>query len=398
MRYFKLVFVALSVLWIHIAWADKGFNIGCFKITSNSNINDQRVRTVSECVELCEKNFFEIATISDVFCSCTESIKATELNETFCDIKCIGDQNQICGGRTAQSYYQTGVQVPGPVRNIKQSERSQISITLTWDAPEQKKFLRDYIVRVDPIRTFAKALLPGEWTVPRENNQVDLSPLHPGTTYLIQIISNSNQGEGGVASVTIETEIGIPEPEPQQPTVLSRGDTSLVIEIKPQTNINGPISFYHVIVLFVDNGLIQQFDENLLTNFKQAQDDGTNYYITAELEYQESVRRFTVGDGRNYRGYQNVPLPVDSHVHVSIGVISRVGNVTTRRYASTSHEQHDVMIITVGADESGGKRRKLLILNVNKQEITFPGETDFLVVTLVVACIIFGLLLVCSIM
>lgn len=362
MRYFKVVFLALSVLSIQNAGADKGFNIGCFEITSNSNVNNQRVRTVDECVDFCESNYFEIAIISDVFCSCTELIKAIELNETACDIKCVGNQNQICGGRTAHSYYQTGVQVPGPVRNVKQSERSQTSITLTWDEPEQKKFLLNYIVRVDPIRTFAKSLLPGEWTVPKENNQVELSPLHPGTTYLIQIISNSNQGEGGVTSVTIETEIGIPEPEPQQPTVLSRSDTSLVIEIKPQTNINGPISLYHVIVLFVDNGLIQQFDENLLTNFKQAQEDGTNYYIAAELEFQESVRRFTVGDGRNYRGYQNVPLPADSHVHVSIGVISRVGNLTTRRYAVTSHEQHDVMIITVGADESGGKRSKILNL------------------------------------
>lgn len=356
MQSFNLILIVICVLWTKSASAEKGVNIGCYQISLNSKQNnDERVRTVDECVDLCEKKYFEIAAISDAYCSCTEIIQANELNGTDCNIKCIGNSTQICGGRTAQSYYQTGVEVAGPVRNVSQADRSQTSITLKWDEPEQKKFLRDYIVRVSPIKTFAKSLLPGQWTVTKDNNHVDLSPLHPGTTYLIEIVSNSDNGEGGIASVTIETEIGIPEPEPQQPTVLSRSDTSLVIEIKPQTNINGPISFYHVVVSYVDHGLIQQFDENLLENFKQAQEDGTSYYIAAELEYQESVRRFTVGDGRYYRGYQNVALAPDSHVHVSIGIVSKMGNVTHRRYAaSTSHEQHDVMI-TVRADESEGK-------------------------------------------
>lgn len=355
MRYLNVVLVALTAIWIQNGAAEKGFSIGCYEIPISSNQNNvQRVRTVNECVDLCEKQYFELAGVSDASCWCTESIRGNELNETDCNIKCIGNSTQICGGRTAQSFYQTGVEVAGPVRNVTQTERTQTSITLRWNEPEQKKFLRNYIVRVNPIKTFAKSLLPGQWTVPKDNNQVDLSPLHPGTTYSVEIISNSDEGEGGVASVTVDTLIGIPEPEPQQPTVLSRSDKSLVIEIKPQININGPITFYHVIVLYFDNGLIQQFDENLLTNFKQAQEDGTNYYITAELEYQDSVRRFTVGDGRYYRGYQNVALPPDSHVHVSIGIISKMGNVTTRRYALTSHEQHDVMI-TVREDESSGR-------------------------------------------
>ncbi len=353
MQFFNGILAALCVLWIERVIAEKGINIGCYEYFHRDN--SQHVRTVDECVDLCEKSYFEIAAISNTFCSCIESIKAVELNGTECNIKCIGDVTQICGGQSSESYYQTGVEVAGPVSNVRQVDRTQTSITLKWDEPQQqKKFLRDYIVRVNPIKTFAKSLLPGQWNVPKENNQVDLSPLHPGTTYLIEIISNSDHGEGGVASVTIETEIGIPEPEPQQPTVLSRSDTTLVIEIKPQTNINGPISFYHVIVLNVDNGLVQQFDENILANFKQSQEDGTNYYITAELEYQDTVRRFTVGDGRYYRGFQNVQLSPQSHVHVSIGIISKMGNVTTRRYASTSHEQHDVMI-TIREDQNEGK-------------------------------------------
>lgn len=390
--------LVLSVLWIKCASAEKGFAIGCYEGSKSMKDKYHRVRTVDECVDFCEKSYFGIAAISNVFCICTESISAAELNDKECSIKCVGNDTQICGGPASESYYQTGVEAAGPVSNVRQVERSQTSITLKWDEPQSKKFLRNYIVRVNPIKTFAKSLLPGQWTVPKENSQVDLSPLHPGTTYLIEIVSNSDSGEGGIASVTIETEIGIPEPEPQQPTVLSRSETTLVVEIKPQTNINGPISYYHVIVLYVDNGLVQQFDENLLTNFKQAEEDGTNYYITAELDYEDSVQRFTVGDGHYYRGYQNVALEPGSHVHVSIGIVSKMGNVTTRRYASTTHEQHDVMI-TIRDNQSEGE--KLMFcgrFGFDVKIFWLLGETDVVIVTLVVACIVFGLLLVCSIM
>lgn len=43
----------------------------------------------------------------------------------------------------------------------------------------------------------------------------------------------------------------------------------------------------------------------------------------------------------NYGGYDNVQLPVDRHVHASLGVVSTFRNVTKKRYAiETSHEQH----------------------------------------------------------
>lgn len=49
-----------------------------------------------------------------------------------------------------------------------------------------------------------------------------------------------------------------------------------------------------------------------------------------------------MGDGRQYNGYLNAALPTDRHVHVSMGIVSRVGATTKIRYASvTSHGQHD---------------------------------------------------------
>lgn len=48
-------------------------------------------------------------------------------------------------------------------------------------------------------------------------------------------------------------------------------------------NENGPISSIQVAVVFVDSELSQKFDETLLKGYKEAMDDGTSYYIAAEL-------------------------------------------------------------------------------------------------------------------
>lgn len=70
-----------------------------------------------------------------------------------------------------------------------------------------------------------------------------------------------------------------------------------------------------------------------------------------------------IGNGLNYGGFDNVPLPVDRHVHASLGIISRVGNVTMKRYAfSTSHGQHGdhaVPLLIANQSNSNGKYRKL---------------------------------------
>lgn len=105
-----------------------------------------------------------------------------------------------------------------------------------------------------------------------------------GSTYNITVRSYSEEyGEGGVKWIIGETEIGYPDPEPPQPIIRSKNGRTLTIEIPPLSNNNGPVTAVHVVVRFVDSELSQQFDEDLLKDFKQASEDGTNYYIAAEL-------------------------------------------------------------------------------------------------------------------
>lgn len=134
--------------------------------------------------------------------------------------------------------------------------------------------------------------LPLEWTVQKESSaKMELVNLHPGTVYNITITSDSEEfGEGGSNSIKAETEIGTPDPEPEQVRVLSQKGETMEIEIPTMTNNNGPISAVYVVVIYVDTEISQSFDEHLLTHYKQAQEDGSSYYIAAELKYEVSNR------------------------------------------------------------------------------------------------------------
>lgn len=129
----------------------------------------------------------------------------------------------------------------------------------------------------------------------RSDSQIELVNLHPGTKYNITITSESeNNGEGGTSYILAETEIGIPDPEPPEPKIVNKEGSTMLIEIPPLININGPITYVHVIVVFVDSEISQRFDESLLKSFNEAQEDGTDYYIAAELTNQVSVNKINL--------------------------------------------------------------------------------------------------------
>lgn len=339
---------------------------------------------------LCSSRY---AAINNDNCLCANKVPEHEMNEDQCTLPCKGNEKQICGGFGAQSFYITGVEgnlhanlplfiylnqnvfhfvltVAGPPTNLFVLNTSDSSVTIRWQHPESQteSSLDLYVIRAVALQTYAtnQVPLPREWVSPKQSNSnFELVNLLPGTKYNVSITSRSNEyGDGGTGSIIAETVIGIPSPEPEQPHVIARNGQQLEVEIPNSVNYNGPINQIHVVVIFVDSELSQSFDEKLLTNYNQAQEDGTSYYIAAELNYeviglhiafvsgnwlilhlnsklQNRSQRFTVGDGKYYNGYFNAPLPSDRHVHVSMGILSRVGNVMKRRYANvTTHEQH----------------------------------------------------------
>lgn len=223
-------------------------------------------------------------------CLCTNTIKDDEVSNDECDRPCSENHDQFCGGSYSQSYYDTDVKVAGPPRNLRVLSKTDSTIFLQWFEPEQQQpdSLTRYKIQANIIKKFGTQTLSQlpQWMVEKTkaNAQIELVNLNPGATYNLTVISYSDDyGEGGMASIIGETDIGIPDPEPPEPATVARNGKTLTIEIPPLINNNGPVSAIHVVVIFVDSELSQKFDESLLKNYKQAAEDGTNYYITAEL-------------------------------------------------------------------------------------------------------------------
>lgn len=322
-------------------------------------------------------------------CLCSNTINEQELPNDECDRPCSAQPAQICGGSYAQSYYDTDIKVAGPPRDVRIINRTDTSIVLHWKhfdphvlRPDDTSLTR-YVIRATIIKSYssmAKIPLP-EWSVEKgTDTQIELVNLIPGTTYNVTVQSVSDEhGEGGASSIVTDTQIGIPDPEPPQPKIVQRNGQTMTIEIPPLTNNNGPISAVQVIVVFVDSELSQTFDKNLLKNFDRAQEDGTSYYIAAELSHENRTHQFTIGDGKNYNGYTNAPLLTDRHVHAALGIISKMDSIVTSRYAvETSHEQH-------------GDGPKLSAVE------HASNDDGSLTTVLSVACFFFGILLVLSI-
>lgn len=232
-------------------------------------------------------------------CLCTHTLSEQMINPTECDRPCTENSEQMCGGSYVQSYYDTDVKVAGPVRNLRVKNRSESSILLQWQHPESQlststdTSLTRYVIQANVIKTFSSIVLPPppQWTVEKINpTQIEIVNLHPGTTYNISVTSESDEnGLGGTNSTITDTEIGIPDPAPAEPKIVGRDGSKLTIVIPHVINNSGPVTSIHVVVLFVDSELSQTFDTNLLKSYNEAQENGTSYYITAEIQNEVSL-------------------------------------------------------------------------------------------------------------
>lgn len=202
-----------------------------------------------------------------------------------------------------------------------------------------------------------------------------MSDLIPSTEYNISVVSKNGDMDGGIAHHIGKTRLSKPDPKPDEPKILKQENGRAHIEIKRAINNNGPITKYVIVVHFVDNELIHDFDESLLTSYQKAKDDGLSYYITAEIDpFRDETKEFVIGDGKRYETYFNAPLPDKTHFHVLVGVLSRVFDEEKVTYSNSSHEEHPEVLVF--------------------QDDTSDGTSDAIVILLTLACIICGLILV----
>lgn len=234
-----------------------------------------------------------------------------------------------CGdGEDFESIYGTGSNLPGPVQNLIINFATDDKIVLIFDMPERNGTeLTEYEMHAIVLSTYST----NPWSmrnvtrkVSRTLRKLEMIDLIPSTEYNFTIISKNGELDGGSKSIIGKTRNSKPD-QPHEPKILkidSNGQT--LIEINRASNNNGPITKYRIVVHFVDNELVHDFDENLLTTYEEARNEGLSYYITGEIDpFNEKTKQFVIGDEKYYGKYFNAPLPKDRHFHVLIGLLSR---------------------------------------------------------------------------
>lgn len=386
---------------VPIAGESTFFYVGCY--TARTDLLKESIysKTPQTCVEICEHQNFSYAILSAERCFCMNNIIWKDRqDDKLCNIRCLADKSQYCGGVGVHSYYSTIWATKTTPHNLRTDNVTEYTITIVWDShmSPSKVFVVDgeaaaikpvqeitnFRIRTHVLHTYST--LPffpqPEFIVQGMETSFEITDLHPATEYNITVEAMCAELVCGNGSLRATTEVGVPSPLPPQPRVIRTTESTMTIEIPPMRNDNGPLSRVVVIVERIDASLSQPFDTELLGNWQKAQNDGLPYYITAQLDYNgpndNRTRQFIVGDGRRYGPYLNVPLnTTGADIHLSLGLVSTLNGVTKTLYTRGSHDQHSITVD-------------------NFKYATFDSGRAS-IIALTVTCIVFAICLVLSV-
>ncbi|GLG99272.1 Putative tyrosine-protein kinase Wsck [Gryllus bimaculatus] len=388
------LFIVSSSLFLTCLGEDIGDPIGCFQDNAGASDLENEMPhasyTVEMCVQACRNHYYKLALISDAS-QCFCSSENMHYADGICNKTCFGNSSQVCGGENSYSVYDTGQRTPGPPQNLTLLNVTEKSLHIQWSTPAVTNGpLSNYLIIAEPVSTYVSSTSLGlqTWQYPSSTNKTELLNLHPGTLYNVSVAAAHSDGiAGAYISDKFWTEIGEPSPPPT-PEILQSSKGEMVVKLLPAMNDQGPISFYHVVVIFGEDDIIPLKPE-FLKNYNESREKDLPFYIAAELTPDKlkpgNENRFTVGDGKVYGKYYNPPLPVDAHVHVSLGVVSSLNGVTKANYAKTSHEQDGIVILNVG--------NNMVVENVNSGlEVGLSAAVGVFGTLLVLSIVVFFIL------
>ncbi|XP_032671182.1 proto-oncogene tyrosine-protein kinase Src-like isoform X2 [Odontomachus brunneus] len=300
----------------------------------------------ADCIRKCRSLYYMFAGLMNgQQCYCISSFGRNGLSSN-CD-PCQNDTSissgtgNYCGSHDAISVYSTGQQGPSPPRRIYVIRDGIDALIITWEPPNiPNGNVNSYTLRAIAVETHASNILP-----PVENqvqggasNSTTLKGLQPGTKYNISVIASNMQGLSDATYVVEWTAIGPPD-KPAMPKIVERDGSTVTVVFTEGHSECGPISTYQVVV--VQAGAIPPIGADVeYLNYKNALEQGFNYYVTAQFDPSDFHRyqRFIVGDGKLIGGYYNAPLK-DNFVSAQIGlaVISRLQAEMQRAYSDLAN-------------------------------------------------------------
>ncbi|XP_022111631.1 angiopoietin-1 receptor-like, partial [Acanthaster planci] len=218
----------------------------------------------------------------------------------------------------------TAIGVPGPIRNLTYTERTETSITLSWNPPlEPRGPILGYIVEYRILES-PQPHLPAENAY--HSSEVQGSPflqnnLNSGTKYEFRVVARNGMFQGTHDEVLVVYTKPLDQRIPPRPTLHQAETTDTTVTISfvalgSEKRIESHV--IHVKRL----GVLSVNKRDVLV--PGSYEDPASGYITAKFLKNNLPEIFVVGDSKMYDGYWNAPLQRDAVYNIRVGSLTQV--------------------------------------------------------------------------
>nr|XP_045606132.1 putative tyrosine-protein kinase Wsck [Procambarus clarkii] len=372
-----------------ISPAEEIVPLGCFTEDAERPLlyhspNTSSGMSVTACVEECRAKLMRYAgLLNGNECLCGDVFSGNPSD--LCNVQCLSNSTQTCGGDGVMSVYETGQGILGAPMNLTQVDSEPSSLHINWEPPAGGlSEILEYHVSAIPDFTYSERdpPRPMKWVFSAHTYTAWLHGVQPGTKYKVEIRAASSAGLGYPQSREMWTKVGKPE-TPASPQLISRTSTTMTVQLQSVPPTNGPITAYQVVV--IDETVSVELQPQLLEDFHNASEKGLPFYIAAQFPSDNFMTTFTVGDKKQYGNYYNAPLSEGVDYHILLGVLSTI-NETKAAYSPSNHEQHESTILDEFVKRDDNPQVGIHLANNRK-----------LILGLSIAIGLFGFLLIASI-
>ena len=204
--------------------------------------------------------------------------------------------------------------------NLRASDSSTHSMTLTWTAPMRLN-PTNYKISFDAVKEFVDSQgITQTQIVPRRTILLDphvtattINELQPFTTYNVNVSAVPADGQyRPPAKIKVTTQMAAPKPmvKPDFYGVVKGEEIHVIL---PQASEEyGPIAYYYLIVVPEDKSTANKqpdaFTEDMLSGKGGKQENENGPYIAAKFSHRNIPYTFHLGSGDTYEGYENRKL------------------------------------------------------------------------------------------
>ncbi|XP_022097247.1 receptor-type tyrosine-protein phosphatase delta-like [Acanthaster planci] len=219
----------------------------------------------------------------------------------------------------------TAIGVPGPIRNLTYTERTETSVSLSWKPPlKPGGIITAYIVAYRFLERHSQPELTAEDTYHRneaQNSSFLQDKLIPGTKYEFRVSARNEMFNGTydqVLDVYTKPVTDLPPPTPPETYPNENTDTTVTIGLATLVSHDTDVSSYVVHIKKTSPSKAKREALNV-THYEDSPDD----YIAAEISKQNLSEKFIVGDNQTYGMYRNAPLQTGASYEIRVGSVSR---------------------------------------------------------------------------